>query len=133
MGKAMLKSENFSEKKKRWGWLEESLLIPRWQDYSSAVMFIPYPVVFFIFAQSSNYSSLQDSWIAERFYVVRCWEREGREITLLGIGRISLRNRTLLRKWLWRFLRESDALWNKVILGIFQTLMDGMSTILLGG
>ncbi|RVW34027.1 BRCA1-associated protein [Vitis vinifera] len=37
----------------------------------------------------------------------------------IGIGKISLRNLALLRKWLWRYLREGSALWHQGILSIY--------------
>ena len=33
----------------------------------------------------------------------------------LEIGNLILRNKSLLIKWLWRFTREGDLLWQKVI------------------
>ena len=33
----------------------------------------------------------------------------------LEIGNLILRNKSLLVKWLWRFIREGDMLWHKVI------------------
>ena len=39
----------------------------------------------------------------------------------LGFGKISLRNRALLGKWLWRFPRESSELWHEVIASIYGT------------
>ncbi|RVW83327.1 LINE-1 retrotransposable element ORF2 protein [Vitis vinifera] len=43
----------------------------------------------------------------------------------LGIGKIPLRNRTLLGKWLWRFPRECTTLWHQVILSIYGTHSNG--------
>ena len=43
----------------------------------------------------------------------------------LGFGKISLRNLTLLGKWLWRYPRESLALWHQVILSIYGTHSNG--------
>lgn len=43
----------------------------------------------------------------------------------LGIGKIQLINSVLLGKWLWKYPRESDALWNKVILSIYETHPNG--------
>ncbi|RVW59655.1 putative ribonuclease H protein [Vitis vinifera] len=43
----------------------------------------------------------------------------------LGIGNIPLRNRALLGKWLWRYPRESTALWHQVILSIYETHSNG--------
>ena len=37
----------------------------------------------------------------------------------LGFRKISLRNLALLRKWLWRYPRESSTLWHQVILRIY--------------
>ncbi|RVW87868.1 Transposon TX1 uncharacterized 149 kDa protein [Vitis vinifera] len=37
----------------------------------------------------------------------------------IGIGKISLKNLALLRKWLWRYLREGSALWHQGILSIY--------------
>ncbi|RVW51835.1 putative ribonuclease H protein [Vitis vinifera] len=42
-----------------------------------------------------------------------------------GLGKIPLRNRALLGKWLWRYLRESTALWHQVILSIYGTHSNG--------
>ena len=33
----------------------------------------------------------------------------------LGIGRISDKNKSLLAKWVWRFGKESDSLWKRVL------------------
>ncbi|RVW69297.1 putative ribonuclease H protein [Vitis vinifera] len=44
---------------------------------------------------------------------------------VLGIGKIPLRNRALLGKWLWRFPRESTTLWHHVILSIYGTHSNG--------
>ena len=38
-----------------------------------------------------------------------------------GFRSISSRNRAFLGKWLWRYPRESIALWHKVILGMYET------------
>ena len=46
----------------------------------------------------------------------------------LGIGKILLRNRALLGKWLWRFPRESTTLWHQVILSIYGTHSNGWDT-----
>ena len=43
----------------------------------------------------------------------------------LGFGRISLRNCALLGKWLWRFSREGEGLWHKVIASIYGTHPNG--------
>ncbi|KAJ9697646.1 hypothetical protein PVL29_006989 [Vitis rotundifolia] len=43
----------------------------------------------------------------------------------LGFGKIPFRNRALLGKWLWRFPRESTALWHQVILSIYGTHLNG--------
>ena len=43
----------------------------------------------------------------------------------LGFGKISLRNLSLLGKWLWRYLRESLVLWHQVILSIYGTHSNG--------
>ncbi|RVX11286.1 hypothetical protein CK203_019739 [Vitis vinifera] len=43
----------------------------------------------------------------------------------LGFGKISLRNQTLLRKWLWRYPKESFTLWHQVILSIYGTHPNG--------
>lgn len=38
----------------------------------------------------------------------------------LGVERISLKNRALLGKQLWRYHSESNALWHKIILSIYR-------------
>ena len=43
----------------------------------------------------------------------------------LGFGKISLRNLALLGKWLWRYPRESSALWHQVILSFYETHSNG--------
>ncbi|KAJ9697352.1 hypothetical protein PVL29_009249 [Vitis rotundifolia] len=43
----------------------------------------------------------------------------------LGFGRISLRNSSLLGKWLWRFPKEGSALWHQVILSIYGSCSNG--------
>ena len=37
----------------------------------------------------------------------------------LGLQKTSLRNYALLRKWLWRFPRESSTMWYQVISSIY--------------
>ena len=48
----------------------------------------------------------------------RSWE-------ILGFGKTSLRNIALLGKWLWRFPRERNGLWHKVIASIYGTHPNG--------
>ena len=43
----------------------------------------------------------------------------------LGFGKISLRNLTLLGKWLWRYPKEGSALWHQVILSIYGSHSNG--------
>ena len=43
----------------------------------------------------------------------------------LGFGKISLRNLTLLGKWLWRYPRKGSALWHQVILSIYGSHSNG--------
>ena len=43
----------------------------------------------------------------------------------LGLGKISLKNLTLLGKWLWRYPRESTTQWHQVILSIYGTHSNG--------
>ena len=43
----------------------------------------------------------------------------------LGFGKISLRNLSLLGKWLWMSPRESYTLWHQVILSIYDTHTNG--------
>ena len=39
----------------------------------------------------------------------------------IGFGKISLRNCALLGKWIWRFPREGDGLWHRVMASIYGT------------
>ena len=48
-----------------------------------------------------------------------------KEVGGLGLGKISLRNQALLRKWLRRYPKESTTLWHKVILSIYGTHPNG--------
>ena len=43
----------------------------------------------------------------------------------LGCGKITLRNQSFLRKWLWKYPLESFALWHQVILSIYGTHPNG--------
>ena len=43
----------------------------------------------------------------------------------LGYGKISLRSRALLGKWLWRFPRERRELWHEVIANIYRAHPNG--------
>ena len=43
----------------------------------------------------------------------------------LGFGKISLRNQALLRKWLWRYLKEGFSLWYQVLWSIYGTHDNG--------
>ncbi|RVW81815.1 Transposon TX1 uncharacterized 149 kDa protein [Vitis vinifera] len=67
-------------------------------------------------------------WIGEgkRDHLVR-WDVvcKPKEIGGLGFGNISLRNLTLLGKWLWRYPREGSALWHQVILSIYGSHFNG--------
>ncbi|RVX20088.1 DDT domain-containing protein PTM [Vitis vinifera] len=57
--------------------------------------------------------SLVKGWEGKRDHLVR-WDAmcKSRVKGGLGIGKIPLRNRALLGKWLWRFPRESTTLWH---------------------
>ena len=48
-----------------------------------------------------------------------------KELGSLGFGKTSLRNIALLGKWLWRFPRERNGLWYKVIASIYGTHPNG--------
>lgn len=48
----------------------------------------------------------------------------------LGITNLSLKNRALMNKWIWRFSSETDALWRKLIVekygGDFDSLVPSL-------
>lgn len=46
----------------------------------------------------------------------------------LEIGKTSLRDCALLKKWLWRFPKESQGLWHQVISSIYGTHPNGWDT-----
>ena len=48
-----------------------------------------------------------------------------KELGGLGFGKTSLKNIALVGKWLWRFLRERNGLWHKVIASIYGTHPNG--------
>ena len=48
-----------------------------------------------------------------------------KELGGLGFGKTSLRNIALLGKWLWRFPRERNGIWHKVIVSIYGTHPNG--------
>ena len=50
----------------------------------------------------------------------------------LGLRKISLRNCAFLRNWLWRFPRESYALWHQVVLSIYGTASNGWEANIIG-
>ena len=48
-----------------------------------------------------------------------------KEFDGLGFGKIALRNQALLGKWLWRYPKNSFALWHQVTLSIYGTYPNG--------
>ena len=48
-----------------------------------------------------------------------------KELGGLSFGKTSMRNIALLGKWLWRFLRERNGLWHKVIASVYGTYPNG--------
>lgn len=50
----------------------------------------------------------------------------------LGIRRVVMTNRALLRKWLWRFGREENHLWRRVIVAKYGLDMGGWFSLKLG-
>ena len=48
-----------------------------------------------------------------------------KEFSGLGLRKIALRNLVLLRKWLWRYPKESFILWHQVILSIYKAHPNG--------
>ena len=51
-----------------------------------------------------------------------------KEFEGLEIGKTSLRDCALLKKWLWRFPKESQGLWHQVISSIYGTHPNGWDT-----
>lgn len=55
------------------------------------------------------------------------WEQTSmpKEFGGLGIGNLLLRNKALLGKWWWRFPKEMDSLWGRVIASMAFRIMVG--------
>ncbi|KAK2640224.1 hypothetical protein Ddye_028019 [Dipteronia dyeriana] len=53
------------------------------------------------------------------------WEEvcKSKSVGGLGIGRVLVKNNGLLTKWIWRFGRERDALWHRVLVAKYEFLL----------
>ncbi|KAM1060262.1 hypothetical protein TB1_024191 [Malus domestica] len=62
----------------------------------------------------------------KKFHLVK-WEKvcKSKEEGGLGLGNLRNRNAALLAKWLWRFPRESNSLWHRVIKSKYNLVANG--------